>query len=57
MLCVVFYSILGITIKLKGKTREWIISHESPTDIIAAPDVSQSIGVNSVEEGYLNMDG
>lgn len=57
MLCVVFYSISGITIKLKGKTVEWIIPHESRTDIIAAPDVSHSIDVDSVGEGYSNMDG
>lgn len=57
MSSVVFYSISGITMKLKGKTREWIIPHESRTDIIAGPDVGNSIDADGVLEWwYLNMD-
>lgn len=44
-----------ITMKLKGKTRKWIIPHESQTDIIAATNVSHSIDVDSVVEGHLNI--
>lgn len=50
MSSVVFYSISGITMKLKGKTRDWIIPHESRTDIIAGPDVGNSIDVDGVLE-------
>lgn len=41
--------------KLKGQTRHWIIPHESRTDIIAGPDVSNSIDVDGVLERYLNV--